>query len=337
MGVQTTSFNNIKQQDNVCKGCIKDHKGSIYQIEIEHILKRCEDLDFTYIKRFKKNNETHIVYICNKHYDKGLQTVSWTHLKDIKGCKYCYGRSKSKAEFIKSINNFNNNVEIINYDGTQNPIECRCKTCGYEWATSSGSLRCGCGCPMCALNNKKDTRKSHEDFVSDLFKANPNIEVIGQYITCKDFIKVKCKICGCIWESYASNLLNNSAGCPTCRSSSTEYKMVQFLISKGFTVVSQKRYKDCRNKQPLPFDAFLPDYNILIEYDGEYHYMPIKYGTSPLCTPEETLQKRIKNDEIKTAYCKKNNINLIRIPFWERHKMESFLCNKLIQLGVPLS
>jgi len=31
--------------------------------------------------------------------------------------------------------------------------------------------------------------------------------------------------------------------------------------------INQKRFKKCKNKLPLPFDFYLPDLNICIEYD----------------------------------------------------------------------
>ena len=35
-------------------------------------------------------------------------------------------------------------------------------------------------------------------------------------------------------------------------------------------------------------------------------------------------------DDIKTKYCKDNNIELIRIPYWEKDNIEEILNHKLI-------
>ena len=40
---------------------------------------------------------------------------------------------------------------------------------------------------------------------------------------------------------------------------------------------SQKRFKDCKDKRQLPFDFYLPSYNVCIEYQGEQHYRPIDH------------------------------------------------------------
>ena len=50
----------------------------------------------------------------------------------------------------------------------------------------------------------------------------------------------------------------------------------------------------------------------LIEYDGEFHYIEVDYLNS------KTVKE---NDIIKNEYCKKNNILLTRIPYWEKNNI----------------
>ena len=51
----------------------------------------------------------------------------------------------------------------------------------------------------------------------------------------------------------------------------------------------------------------------LIEYQGKQHYEPIEYFGG-----EEKFLRQQKYDNKKVEYCKKNNINLIIIPYWEK-------------------
>lgn len=39
------------------------------------------------------------------------------------------------------------------------------------------------------------------------------------------------------------------------------------------------------------------------------------------------------HDKIKTEYCKEQNIQLIRIPYWEKNNIECFLFDNLLDLG----
>ena len=71
--------------------------------------------------------------------------------------------------------------------------------------------------------------------------------------------------------------------------------------------IYQMRFEDCRNKYPLPFDFYLIDYNILIEFDGRHHFEPIDHWGGL-----DQLEIIKQNDKIKIKYCKDNNIRLIK-------------------------
>ena len=68
--------------------------------------------------------------------------------------------------------------------------------------------------------------------------------------------------------------------------------------------------------------------NILIEYDGQQHFKPVSFGNDEEKAISEFKQRQI-NDDIKTQYCKSNDIELIRIPYWEYENIEEILKQKL--------
>lgn len=57
--------------------------------------------------------------------------------------------------------------------------------------------------------------KTHEQFVDEMLYVNKNIEILGRYNGANTKIKVKCKICGEVWEAIPSNLLRGT-NCPKC-------------------------------------------------------------------------------------------------------------------------
>lgn len=82
----------------------------------------------------------------------------------------------------------------------------------------------------------------------------------------------------------------------------------------------QKRFSDCKDKLPLPFDFYLPKYNICIEYQGSQHYDPGFYIRKKK-SQEEGMKKYLiqkKHDEIKKNYCIQNNINFLEIKYTEK-------------------
>lgn len=59
-------------------------------------------------------------------------------------------------------------------------------------------------------------RKSHEDFVKDLYGVSPSLTVVGVYSGCHSEVSVRCRVCGYTWKPTAHNLLSRHSGCPRC-------------------------------------------------------------------------------------------------------------------------
>lgn len=57
--------------------------------------------------------------------------------------------------------------------------------------------------------------KTHNQFVSEVYAINPNIEIIGTYTKALDRVRVRCKECGKIWEPKAYSLTQGKS-CPHC-------------------------------------------------------------------------------------------------------------------------
>ena len=55
----------------------------------------------------------------------------------------------------------------------------------------------------------------------------------------------------------------------------------------------------------------------------------LDYNKSHIKQSQEEFDTSIKRDKIKDDYCVKNNIKLIRIPYWEINNIETILINKL--------
>ncbi len=98
---------------------------------------------------------------------------------------------------------------------------------------------------------------------------------------------------------------------------------MNFLDNYKIKYIQQYRIKNCRYKKPLPFDFYLPKYKLLIEFDGWQHYNMTSRDT------KESFELRKKRDEIKTNYCKDNNIELLRISYLERDNIEKILKERL--------
>ena len=98
----------------------------------------------------------------------------------------------------------------------------------------------------------------------------------------------------------------------------------EYLKCHNINYETQKRFKDCIDQRPLPFDFYLPEYNILIEYQGMQHYKATRRMGD-----EEKLIYRQKHDCIKRDYCKAKGINLLEIPYTKFNHISEVLDDAL--------
>lgn len=136
-----------------------------------------------------------------------------------------------------------------------------------------------------------------------------------------------CSRCYYNFHSYISNRTLHNTGCPRCsESSDAEYIIEKWLTEQNITNVPEKRFENCKDKYTLPFDFYIPDYNICIEYDGIQHFKAQKYFGG-----EKKLKDQRKKDKIKTRFCKTNNIFLLRIPYWDFDNIEEILTETFLK------
>ena len=117
----------------------------------------------------------------------------------------------------------------------------------------------------------------------------------------------KCPSCGKRFNKRILDVTQYGMSCDLCSSAfSKNERLVSIILTKiNENYITQKEFSDCRIKQPLPFDFYLPQYNMVIETHGAQHYEEVKFYK----TNEHTL----KSDRIKKKYCKDNNIQYCEI------------------------
>lgn len=125
--------------------------------------------------------------------------------------------------------------------------------------------------------------------------------------------------CGNTCEVSSHSLISgNTKTCGLCNRTSLQNELISNILSElNIKYNSEYTFEDCRNPKTgrkLKFDFYLPDYDILIEYDGEQHFEEKEYLKEP-------LEERLYRDNLKNEYCLKNNISLIRIPYYDKDKI----------------
>jgi len=140
---------------------------------------------------------------------------------------------------------------------------------------------------------------------------------------------ITCKTHG----DFLLNIGNHArgGGCQKCQISKGEYKILDYLKSNNIEFKHQKMFDDCVNPKTnrrLKYDFYIPDKNILIEFDGEQHYIIGRKVRNHILTEEEVANLKLR-DEIKNEFAKSNNIKLLRIPYNKIDKIPDILDKEL--------
>jgi len=298
-----------QSSDNHLKGCgcpecgsvkIPSTKEYISKVKIKHKNK------YDYSLVIYKNAYTKIKIICPIH---GVFEQKATNHLSGQGCAKCVGKNKSVDEIIDMFNkkhNYKYDYSLVEYKNRNTKIKIICKIHGiFEQAPKT---HLNYGCSQCG----KSKKKTKNEFVEQSNKIHNNKYdySLAIYKNAHTKIKIICPVHG-IFEQRPCNH-TKGVGCPSCRESHGEKEIKKILDKKNISFIYNKRYKECRYKNPLPFDFYLPDYNICIEYDGEQHFRSWnRWGG------DEALRTQKIRDKIKTDFCAQNNITLIRISYNE--------------------
>ena len=121
-----------------------------------------------------------------------------------------------------------------------------------------------------------------------------------------------CK-CDCgnetdVQVSYLQDGEIQSCGC--INYSIGEKNIADILEQNSISFIKEYKFIDLPR---LRYDFFLPDYNRLVEFDGKQHYESVNHFGG-----ENEYIIRQNNDAKKNKYALEHDIDLVRIPYWER-------------------
>ena len=142
-----------------------------------------------------------------------------------------------------------------------------------------------------------------------------------------DKYKFICQECGEEFETSpnTSVLKNRSVKCKNCNSSKGEQRIKEWLIDNNIKFEQQKTFKYLigAGNGLLSYDFYLPQYNLLIEYQGKQHEKFVERFHKS----EEDFIIQKEHDRRKKKYTKDNNIELLEIWYYDYENIEKVLDN----------
>lgn len=305
-----------------CRSCINTHTTKTFDevkknVECAKFKLLTEQTEFvsTKTKLYVECTEGHKTY---KNYNDILKGTY---------CKICRGRKISKMQsssYIDVKNEFKKyGYELLeeecNYIKSTAPLKVICKQ-GHISNMILGNVRKGCGCMECYNENRGVASIVPYEDRYNMIKSYGYTLITpkSEYVNGDTSVDIMCEN----KHIYTTTIHRFKMGyrCTECQDSKGSRRVKTFLNKYKIRYITEYRFSDCKFKRTLPFDFYLPNYNICIEYDGRQHYEIVKaFGGM-----DAFIDTKIR-DTIKNKYCENNNIKLIRIPYWEFDNIENIL------------
>jgi very-short-patch-repair endonuclease len=237
-------------------------------------------------------------------------------------CPVCFGKNRAYNfdEIKLVIGKFlDNSYEVKEYTTKREKIKINHTKCGNDIELLLANIQRGQKCIHC---ENAYTTKNLETFKKEVeFLGEKQYEVISDnYINNKEKLLMKHLECGTEYLVRPNDFISGHR-CPYCRISFNEKKIENFLIENK--IKFEKQWKINIENRILKADFYLNDFNTVLEYDGETHYFPI-FG-------EEQLQIQKERDQLKDKFCQESNVNILRIPYWKKNKIEKILRESFLE------
>lgn len=239
------------------------------------------------------------------------------------GCPFC--KKVNKIDIPEAIcrirNKYGDNIIIHNEDMTNfsrsySKFDIEFRDCNHRYKVKLENLLDTKKCRICNLKYMKSPEE-YKSLVENITQGE--YTCLTDYEGSKSKVKISHKKCNYEYYVYADDFLSGRR-CPKCnkgrRFSEPVLNIFKILNENNIYFIPEYSFDDLPRKR---FDVYIPMYDLLIEYDGEYHYYPI--------VGEDSLRKQIESDKEKDEFCKKINKKLIRIPYYEKNNIRSIIEN----------
>lgn len=226
--------------------------------------------------------------------------------------------------------------EKVNY---RSQVTITCNDHGPFTQSLNGHINNGAGCPTCVGNRR---------YTPDIFLQRAHQIHSGKYqypdvthskLTAFSTVNIVCPLHG-EFKQTINNHINHATGCVRCKSSRGEKSISTYLECKNIKYNQQHKFADCQNPvtgKMLPFDFWLPEHNLCIEFHGKQHYEPSNFGSIPNKVLEQTnLVAQQYRDSIKEKFCQDSGIKLIVIPYTDITKIDDVLSRILGLVHNPM-
>lgn len=274
---------------------------------------------YSYSKAEYITNAIKVCIICPIHGD--FWTLPTNFLNKGSGCKKCTqgGKRLNANGFIsRSIERhgerYDYSIIASEWKGTRKKVPIICKLHGTFWQRPDLHYSEGKGCPECGRLKRTKLLEAYIKQARSIHGRRYDYDhVIYSRNNC--VIDILCGIHGKF--SIRADHHLDGYGCQKCNITKGESKIEKWLKINKINYVWQYRPSGLR----MAYDFFLPEYDLLIEFDGKQHFEYVDY----FFRTQDKFQRQQELDEKKKQFAEKNGLDLLRIPHWEYKNIDNIL------------
>ena len=265
--------------------------------------------EYTFLEPYV-NNKTKIMVKHNKC-DNVYKVRPSDFLNGVR-CPYCFGTpKKTDVQFKKEVKEITGNeyTFLDSYVNALTKIRVKHNKCGHTYEVQPNNFLSGSRCPYCFGT----PRKTNAQFRQEIYNlVDEEYNFLDKYVDSYTKLRVKHNKCGNIYEVTPHAFISLNNRCPYCNSPKGETIISRILDTLSINYEYQKIFDDLKDTNLLSYDFFIPDQNLLIEYQGLQHYKPIEHFGG-----ETTFNRQQKHDKMKADYAKDHGYELIAVPYTE--------------------
>lgn len=293
-----------------CPKCAKCHKYTNEEWIEEASKKHNGKYDYSKTNYVKARDK--VIVICHEKDEFGeehgeFEIRAGNHIAGI-GCPKCAKKYRPTTdEWIRKARKVHGDKYLydkVSYNGSDKKVLITCPIHGDFWQEAASHLS-GVGCPKCRGGVEMTT----EEYIDRLKQVHGNRYDYSKvnYINAKEKIDIICSRHGVFRQLPYQHL--QGQGCPKCKSSKLENILMKLFEKNNIQYTYQYRLK---NDNIMYCDFFLNEHNIVVECQGEQHFVPTSFGNNKT---EEFCKKNYENilnhDKLKYETCMAKGINVV--------------------------
>ena len=315
----TTCFRNFKHNNVRCPYCSGGNNIKYTYEEVETYIK---SFNYELLSTEYKNNREKLILKCNKGHQ---YEVSFDVFKRGHRCPYCKKKTisnlrKNSIDDIREyIESFGYKLLSEKYENQDDDLLLECPF-GHKFKMSYRRFRKNkTKCEIC--DGKPKTKKLTYEEVKNYIESFGYKLLSKEYINNKKKLLLECPI-GHKW-SVKYNKFQLGTRCPICNESKGEKRISEYLSDNNIDFIPQYKFDNLLGigNGLLSYDFYLPKFNLLIEYQGQFH----DGNLTGSYKEDFRLEIQQEHDKRKREYAKENNIKLLEIWYWDYDNIEKIL------------